>query len=149
MDSNLSFKVHVKTKCATAMRNVMKITRIRRFLTKDAYETPVLGLVIAHLDYSNSMLVNTSDCTLTSYQKLRNMCAKLVLNRNKYDSSLTTLKSLHWLPVRARIHFKILSLMHQCTYEKSPSYLSQLLQEKQSLRCVRGNTCDAITCLVV
>ena len=33
MDSNPSFKVHVKTKCATAMRNFMKIKRIRRLLT--------------------------------------------------------------------------------------------------------------------
>ena len=76
------------------------------------------------------------------------MCAKLVLNRNKYDSSISALKDLHWLPVRARIHFKILSLMHQFTYEKSPSYLSELFQEKQLLRCLIGNTCAVITYVV-
>ena len=98
------------------LQNFMKIKRICQFLTKDACETLVLGLVISHLYYSNNMLVNTSDCTLAPYQRLQNMCAKLVLNSYKYGSSLSALKDLHWLPVRARIHFKILSQMHQCTY---------------------------------
>ena len=105
MDSNRSFKVHTKTKCATAMRNFMKIKRIRRFLTKDACETLEFGLIISNLDYSNSMLVNSLDCTLAPFRRLQNMCAKLVLNSYKYDSSLSQLKDLHWLSVRVRIHF--------------------------------------------
>ena len=39
--------------------------------------------------------------------RIQNMCAKLVLNRSRYDSSKQALYDLH-LPIKARINFKIL-----------------------------------------
>ena len=43
-------------------------------------------------------------------QKVQNMAAKLVLNRDKWSSSKESLKQLHWLPIEAQIDFKILVL---------------------------------------
>lgn len=46
------------------------------------------------------------------------MCAKLVLKLSKYDSSKQALLQLHWLPIKARIEFKILTVMFNCSKGK-------------------------------
>ena len=58
------------------------------------------------------------------------MCAKLVLNCRKFDSSKDALFKLHWLPVKARITFKILTYMYNCSIGNAPTYLTELLTEK-------------------
>ena len=58
------------------------------------------------------------------------MCAKLVLICRKFDSSKDALLKLHWLPVKARITFKILTYMYNCLIGNAPTYLTELLTEK-------------------
>ena len=36
-------------------------------------------------------------------------------------------QKLHWLPIRIRIHFKILTLTYKCLNNQVPEYLSNLL----------------------
>ena len=91
------------------MLNFFKIKSIRKYLTRDATETLVLTLVISHLDYCNVILYGISDCDLAKLQRFQNMCAKLVLNRRRRDSSKQALYDLNWLPIQARINFKILT----------------------------------------
>jgi len=38
------------------------------------------------------------------------------------------LKSLHWLKIDQRIHFKILAITYKTLYSRNPSYLHNLLQ---------------------
>ena len=64
---------------------------------------------------------------LKTLQKVQNIAAKLVLGYSKYDSSKMALNTLHWLPVKKRIDFKILSLVHKCLYGEAPEYLKNLL----------------------
>ena len=45
----------------------------------------------------------------------------------KHDSASAALTALHWLPIRARIDFKILTLVHKCLSGNAPGYLSDLL----------------------
>ena len=55
-------------------------------------------------------------------------CTKVVLNRKSYESSLQALHDLHWLPICARIDFKIPMMVCKCLHDKSsPSYLKDLL----------------------
>ena len=59
---------------------------------------------------------------------MENFAAKVVLNRKICDSSLQALHDLHWLPIHARIGFKILMMVSNCLHDKSiPNYLQDLL----------------------
>ena len=49
LDEGLTFKKHIDNKCRTAMINLMRIKRIRKFLTKEVTESLVLGTVISHI----------------------------------------------------------------------------------------------------
>ena len=55
------------------------------------------------------------------------MAAKVVMKRGKYTSSKASLQSLHWLPIRSRINFKIAVLVYKCLHGKAPEYLQNLL----------------------
>ena len=115
------------------MVNFVKIRKIpvSQFLSQDDCATLVLGLIMSHLDYANALLCNAPKTTVQSFQRIQNMCSKLVLKRSKYESSREALRDLHWLPIQARIEFKILSLMHQCPHGCGAEYLKDLLSTKK------------------
>ena len=62
------------------------------------------------------------------------MCAHLVLRRGKMDSTTACLKYLHWLPVKQRIHYKILTLTCKSYHQIGPKYLQDLIT-KQHIKC--------------
>ena len=109
------------------MANFYRIRSIRSFLNRQAAETLLLGLCISHLDCSNAMLYGVPDVDINHLQRVQSMCAKLVLNHNPYSSSMDALVTLHWLPIRARITFKLMCIAHRCKYGIAPAYLKDLL----------------------
>ena len=90
-------------------------------------EMLVLGLVTSHLDYSNAILYGLPEVDIQKLQHVQNCVAKLILEKNKYDSSVGALKELHWLPITLRINHKILSFTHNCIQGKAPKYLQDPL----------------------
>ena len=140
LDCNLSFKHHVIKKARTAMSSIIRIRNIRNFLNKQACETLVTGMVLSHLDYANSVLVGLPDITLNYLQRVQNFAAKVVLNRDRYSSSTDALKELHWLPIRGRIIFKIVCLIHKCLFGNGPNNLKNLLVRRPTdRRTLRSN----------
>ncbi|KAH3727166.1 hypothetical protein DPMN_053093 [Dreissena polymorpha] len=71
------------------------------------------------------------------------MCAILVLQRSKFDSSKQALYELHWLPIKARILFKLLTFMYKFSNDEAPTYLTELrtkhIPNRQGLRSCGSN----------
>ena len=126
------------------MINFRKIRSIRKYLTQETSCTLVLTLVMSHLDYCNAILLGIPKCTLKKFERIQSMCAKLVLSKSKMDSTTECLKVLNWLPVKARIEYKILTIIHKCIYGDGPKYLKNLLtilpEPHQRLRSSSSNT---------
>ena len=127
IDSNLCLDNHIAAKCRIAMFNLFKITNIRNFLITEACHTAVLAMVISHLDYANAIMVGLPEKYMGRLQRDQNMAAKVVLKRGKYTSSKASLQSLHWLPIRSRINFKIAVLVYNCLHGEAPEYLKNCL----------------------
>ncbi len=116
------------------MGNLPKLKRIRKYLTLEASKTIALGLIITHLDYANALYAGLPDTDLQKLQRVQNMTAKAATGTSKYDSSTAALKTLHWLPIRLRIEFKILTLVFRCVHGQAPIYLSNLVNLKVTAR---------------
>ena len=129
----------ITKKCTTSVLSLQKIKLIWRYLTKDAPTTLVLGLVISHLDYCNSILYGLSDCDINKFQWIQNMSAKLVLKCNKSDSATQCLRDFHWLPIRERIIFKMLTLTYKCLHTEAPVHLKNLLVLHPNTRQLRSS----------
>ena len=86
MDCNLILKTILWKKCRISMMNLQWIKLIRPFLNPEVCTTLMLGLVISHLDFCNSILVGLPDVSIKQMQKVQNLAAKVVLGKSKMDS---------------------------------------------------------------
>ena len=87
LDKNLSLKEQILLKCRMTMANFLMIHNICKFLTKDACTTLVLDLCISHLDYANTLFYGLPEKTISHLQRIQAMCAKLTLEKYKFDST--------------------------------------------------------------
>ena len=72
------------------------------------------------LDYSNSLLSGIADTDLAELQRVQNRLARVVTKSSPFTHSFPLLRSLHWLPVKCRVDFKICLLTHKTLSEKQP-----------------------------
>ena len=112
------------------MLNIIRIRSIHHLLTQEASASLVLSLCISHLDYCNSIFYCLPDSTIEKLQHIQNMCACFVLRRTKWDSAMACLASLHWLPIKQQIKFKISVHTYKLLHNQGPKYLSDLIQYK-------------------
>ena len=128
---------HIQRTCKTkikssSVQNFTEIKAIRPSLTATACHTLVLMLCISQLDYSNALLYGITKKLLQKYQRIQIMCAKLVLNRHKYDSATECLKQQHWVPIKQWIQHKILVITHKALNRHAPQYIQEFINEKQA-----------------
>ena len=71
---------------------------------------------------------------------LQNSAARLVTRKRKFEHVTPILRGLHWLPIRARIQFKVLTLVFKCLHENAPAYLSELIKQYQPSRNLRSQS---------
>ena len=120
--------------------------KIRSFLSTDAANKLAVSLILSRLDYCNSLLAGLPDNKLNKLQRIQNHAARLVLRKSRHASATALLRTLHWLPVKARIQYKIACLCFQCIYQNSmPPYISDLLHPYCPSRTLRSLDTSLLT----
>ena len=128
IDETLSMDVHIKYLCRIHFCQLRRLGKIRPFLSTDAANKLAVSFIHIRLDHCNSLLDGLPDNKLDKLQRIQNLAARIVLRKPRHASATTMLKTLHWLPVKARIQYKISCLCFQCLcHNTMPSYLSDLL----------------------
>ena len=85
---------------------------------------------------------------LGKLQLLQNSAARLITGTKKYSQITPVLQQLHWLPVQARILYKILLFTYQCLHNMAPSYLEELLVKYRPARNLRSSQRNLLECPV-
>ena len=115
------------------MGNLVKICNIRKYLTEEDTKMLLVGLVLSHLDYVNAILAGLPECDINKMHRIENFAANLATKVRKHNST-TALKKLHWLPLRAGIDNKLLTLVYKCLQGNTPEYLKELIVEDKLRR---------------
>jgi hypothetical protein len=136
-DQHMNMDQQVTAICKATNFHLRNIGRIRKYLTKEATETVIHSLVTSRLDNNNALLVGLPDTHINRLQKLQRTAARIVLCVRKYDS-VDVMTSLHWLPIRERITFKILLLVFKALHGKGPQYLLDMLHLYEPSRNLRS-----------
>ncbi len=96
------------------------------------------ALKTARSDYCNALLGGCSACLINKLQMVQNAAARVLTRTRKYDHISPVMSTLHWLPIKYRIYFKILLITYKALNGLGPQYLSKLLSHYSSPRPLRS-----------
>ena len=65
--------------------------------------------------------------SISKLQRVQNAAARLITNAPRYDQVTPVLRSLHWLPVKERVTFKILTLSFKAIHGLARDYTQSLV----------------------
>ena len=146
LDETLSMDAHNKYLCRILFCQLCRIGKIRSFLSTDAAKKLAVSLILSRLGYCNSLLAGIPDNKLNKLQHIQNHAARLVLHKSRHASATALLRTLNWLPVKARIQYKIACLCFQCIYQNSmPPYISHLLHPYSPSRTLQSLDTSLLT----
>ncbi|XP_033988854.1 uncharacterized protein LOC117484534, partial [Trematomus bernacchii] len=128
LDDLLSFSANIDATTPSCRYTLYNIRRIRPLLTQKATQILVQALLISRLDYFQSLLAGLPSCAIRPLQLIQNAAARLVFNLPKCSHTTPLLRSLHWLPVAARIRFKTQVLAYRAVNGSGPSYIQDLVK---------------------
>ena len=82
--------------------------------------------------YCNSLIYSIYDYNTNRLQRIKRNAACRVINIWKQDHIIPTVQNLHWLPVRQRIHFKILLITYKSINNMASEYMYELVSNRKS-----------------
>ena len=126
-DSDFSFSNQVVSVCKSCFVGLRDLRRIRRNLSKRNTITLANALVSSRLDYCNSLYRSLSSRDLNKLQCDQNTLARIVTRTSKFSHITPVLRSLHWLPIRHRIEFKIATIIYKSLHTGLPAYFNDHL----------------------
>ena len=130
-DDHMQMDTHISHICRTIHFHLRSIGAICNLLTDSATEQLIHSLVTSRLDYCNSLLNGVPGYKLKRVQRMQNIAARIVSGCPYRDHITPVLESLHWLPVKYRILFKLLLLTYKCLNRLGPGYLTCLLMPRK------------------
>ena len=144
---HLTMTAHVVNLIRTANFEMCCINSIRNYLSVQATKTLVSAFDFPRLDYCNSLLSGCPQYLLNRLQKVQNNAARLILKASKTDHITPHLRTLHWLPIDARIKCKLCFLCFGAITSTGPVYLSDLLKIFTPSRQLRSSADIRILCI--
>ena len=130
----------VASVCRSAYYHLSRIAKIRDSVSTTVCKSLIHGLVTSRIDYGNAILFGINDRHLHRLEMVQRSAARIVMQIRRGDrqSMTTILRQLHWLPVRMRIEYKLLVLVHSALYDGTPEYLAALLLQHAPRRPLRS-----------
>ena len=95
--------------------------------------------VSSRLDYCNGLYTTLNLSSISRLQLVQNTAARILTNTNRRAHITPVLASLHWLPIKSRIDFKILLTTFKALHGLAPLYISELLSPKENTRSLRSS----------
>ena len=113
--------------------------KIRHYVDHQTTKKLVHAFVLSRLDQCNSFLYGLPNVHLDKLQHVQNCATRLVTCNNKYTHIAPIQRELHWLPIIARIEYKIILLTYKSLKGRAPFYLRSLLSSYAPKRMLRSS----------
>ena len=124
MDRGLTMESHITSVTKMCFAQLRCIGQVRRCLNQDATRSLVQGLVTSRLDYCNALLYGLPANQLKRLQHVQNTAARIVSRTCRRDHITPVFISLHWLPVKYRIEYKIFIYVFKTLQGEAPVYMT-------------------------
>src|SRR6218665_2367165 len=125
-DKNLIFADHITKLSETCYMHIRELRRLRPILDHKTACTIATSIVHSKLEYCNSLFYSINSSQIKRRQTIQNALARAVTKTPKHHHITPVLKSLHWLKITQRIHYKIATLTYNTLQTSQPFYIRQL-----------------------
>ena len=118
---------------------IKKIAEIKSFLSEEELITVVCACILSKIDYCNAIYYGINESLLNKLQSVQNSAMHIIRKRtNQHDKSTNELfKKYHWLPVKKRIIFKMMLIVHKCLLGTAPESLCKMFKLGSSDRTMK------------
>ena len=126
-------KSHISRITRVCFYYLRRLRAVRRQLGRKVTARLVSAFVLSRLDCCNALLAELPASTLAPLQRVMNAAARLVCDLSSRDHVTSALQSLHWLPIKQRIEFKLCLLVHLAINGNAPTYLKEIITRTASI----------------
>ena len=127
-DCSLSLNEHINQVTKTAGYHLRNIAFLKKYLDNKTITMLIHSYVISRLDYCNVLYYGLPNYNLKKIQNVFNRAARLIAGIPPRERITPVLIKLHWLPVKARIIFKMCVLTYQALRSGKPGYVRNMLK---------------------
>ena len=138
-DQFLKMDDHITTVCKASYFHLKNIRSLKPYLSREALLTVTHSFITTRIDYCNGLLYGITEHNINRLQRVQNCAARLITNTKKYDHITPVLYTLHWLPIRQWVQYKILLLTYKAIKGLAPAYICELISLKTSFRTLRSS----------
>ena len=139
-DSDFNFISHINSIVKSCNYHLRDFRRIRKHLDQDTATALGNALISSRLDYCNSLLFGAPSTYIKKLQRIQNSLARIITQSSGYASASKLLESLHWLPVKSRIHFKVSLLCYKAVQFEQPPSLAKFFTARDTPYDIRSVT---------
>ena len=129
IDRNLTCKQQIQAVIKNANFSLRNIAYLKKYLDENSMKKLVHNYIITRLDYCNSLYYKLPAYQLKKLQQIFNRAARLIVGVSPRERITPVLIDLHWLPMKARIVFKICVLTYIALNTGKPAYLRNKLEK--------------------
>ena len=137
-DTHMKMYDHIQSTCKKAYLQIHLIGRIRKYISEATTKNLVQVNVISLLDYCNCLLTGLPSYLIAKLQRVQNSAARLIKQTGRFNHITPVLKELHWLPVEARIDYKIILITFKVLNKLAPPYLEEIIHRYTPKRLLRS-----------
>ena len=102
------------------------------------------SIVLSRLDYCNALFGGLNISHFDRLQRLQKSAARVVYRVRKRDHITPTIRTLHWLPIRMRISFKICTYMIKAIHGLGLEYINCVVERYMPVRALRSSCNDIL-----
>ena len=128
-DCDLSFNAQINQVTKIAGYHLRNIAFLKKYLDEKTIRMLIHNHVISRLDYCNVLYHDLPNYALKKIQSVFNRAARLIKGLSPRERITPTLIELHWLPIKARIIFKMCVLVYQALKSGKPMYMRNMVKD--------------------
>ena len=131
----------VSSYCSLGYYHLRVIGRVRHLLTRGACQAAVRSFVLSRLNFRNGLFGGLNYGQFNRLQRVQNSAARHINRIRRREHITQILQSLHWLPIRMRVFFKICTYIFKIMHDLAPDYLNCVVVCYVPTRALRS-ACD-------
>jgi len=139
LDEDLSLNHHVTDIVHGCSNHTRALRHIRPLINLSAARMVAQGNETSRLDNCNGLLYGTSARNVERQQVAQNSLAQAMCQATWSSSATELRRSLHWLPVKQRVDYKVAVIAYRTRSTGVSSYPSTLIKDYEPGRSLRSS----------